>query len=172
IALLEIGRRSGQRAARTDRAHKGTHLAGSVLPNLRTGGAVVREAVGGVVELVRPKPALLRRKPPGDVVVVFRVGIRLLRGGDNLGPQRAEQVDFFSRLGFWNDGDGTVDTGVADDREPDAGIPSRAFDDGAAALQKSFALGVLDNAKRSAVLDRSARVHEFGFAEDFAAGQI
>jgi hypothetical protein len=61
---------------------------------------------------------------------------------------------------------------VADDREADAGVPSCPLDDGAAGFQEPSSFGVLDDAKRGAVLHRSAWVYEFGLADDFAANQL
>ena len=62
---------------------------------------------------------------------------------------------------------------VADNREADPGVSGGAFDDGAAGLeQTAFAMRVLDDEERGAVLDRLAGIHELGFAEDFAAGAL
>jgi len=61
---------------------------------------------------------------------------------------------------------------VADDREADAGVSGRALNDGAAWLQEPSGFSVQDDAKRGTVLHRSTGVHEFGLAEDFAAGQL
>ncbi len=172
IALFEIHRGPGQRAAGADGGNKAGHFPSGLLPDFRAGGAVVRGAVGSVVELISPEPALFLRHPPGDMVVVSRIGIRLLRYGEDFRTQPEKEIDFFSRLVFRNDDDGMVAPSVADDREADAGVPSRALDDGVAGPQEPSGLGVLDDAKRGSVLHRSAGVHEFGLAEDFAAGEI
>ena len=57
-------------------------------------------------------------------------------------------------------------------REPDAGIAGRAFDDRAARLEAAAALGVVDDGTRRAILHRAAGIHEFGLAENLAAGLV
>ncbi len=172
VALLEVQRGSAQRAAGADGGNKGTYLSSGLLPDLRACGAVVDEAVGGIVELVGPEPALFLCHPSGDMVVVARIGIGFLRHGEYLRAKRAQKVYFFLRLGFGNDDDGMVPPSVADDCEADAGVSSRALDDCAAWPQEPSGLRVQDDTKRGTVLHRSAGVHEFGLAEDFAAGQF
>jgi hypothetical protein len=54
-------------------------------------------------------------------------------------------------------------------RETNAGISSCSFDDGAARLQETLALGVLDDEEGGAVLDRTTGVLELGLSEDIAA---
>src|SRR5262249_33129678 len=160
------------RATGADGGYKSTHGPGGLFPDFRAGGAVVHEAVGGVVELVRPEPALFLPQAPGNMVVVARIRIRLLPHGQNFRTQRTQEVDFSSRLRFGNDDDGTVAASMADDREADAGVPGCSLDDRPPWLQQSSRLGVLDDAERGAVLHRTAGIHEFGLAEDFAAGQL
>ena len=59
---------------------------------------------------------------------------------------------------------------VADQREPDAGIAGGALDHRAARLKLPRVERVADDEQRGAVLDRLARIHELGLAEDHAAG--
>lgn len=54
--------------------------------------------------------------------------------------------------------------------ESDACISCGAFDDGAAGLQLAQLLSVFDDVEGCAVFNAAARVLEFGFAEDIAAG--
>jgi hypothetical protein len=54
--------------------------------------------------------------------------------------------------------------------EPDASVSGCAFDDGAAWVQESEALGIFDDEERGSIFDAAAGVLEFGFAEDVAAG--
>src|SRR5690606_28532672 len=56
--------------------------------------------------------------------------------------------------------------------EADAGIARRAFDDETAGLDDLATLGVEHDVLRRAVLHGSARVQEFGLAEDRAAGEL
>jgi hypothetical protein len=55
-------------------------------------------------------------------------------------------------------------------REPDARVAGGAFDDGPAGLDQALLFGMLDDEEGGAVFDTAARVLEFGFAEDIAAG--
>jgi len=84
----------------------------------------------------------------------------------------AERVLLLLGLGVGDDDHGAEAQRIGDHREADPRVSRRALDDGAAGLQQSSRLGVHDNTQRHAILYRSAGVHEFGLAEDFAAGQL
>ena len=56
--------------------------------------------------------------------------------------------------------------------ESDTSVAGGTFDYCSAWLEEAAALGVLDYVEGGAVFDGAAGVHEFGFAEDFAAGLI
>src|SRR5579863_2131458 len=56
--------------------------------------------------------------------------------------------------------------------EADARVPRGALHHGASRLEHATPLGVLNDVKRRAVLHRTARVHELGFAENLAAGLL
>ena len=55
-------------------------------------------------------------------------------------------------------------------REPNAGVACRTFNDSAARFQQAFLLGIFNDVKSSSVLNTPARILEFCFAEDVAAG--
>ena len=61
--------------------------------------------------------------------------------------------------------------GIADQRKADAGVAGGAFDDDPAWPQLALLHRILDDKQGGAVLDRLARIHEFGLAEDIAAGR-
>src|SRR6185295_9307394 len=82
------------------------------------------------------------------------------------------QLVFLRRLVVRHHDDAAVAARVADVGEADARVAGRAFDDGAARLELAAFLGRLDDAARGAILDRAARIHELGLAEDLAAGLI
>src|SRR5262249_19100494 len=65
-----------------------------------------------------------------------------------------------------------VATGVPHQRETDAGVACGALDDHATRPQLAACLGVAHDVERRAILDRAARVHELGLAEDRATGQF
>jgi hypothetical protein len=52
----------------------------------------------------------------------------------------------------------------------DAGVASRSLHDHAAGPEFAAGNGVLDDEQGCAVLDRLAGIHEFGLAENLAAG--
>ena len=54
--------------------------------------------------------------------------------------------------------------------ETNTSVSSCAFDYGAARLQETLALGVLDDEEGGAVFNGTTRVLEFGLSEDIAAG--
>jgi hypothetical protein len=51
-----------------------------------------------------------------------------------------------------------------------AGVACRSFDDGAAWLQLSESLSILDDVEGGAVFDAATRVLELGLAQDVASG--
>ena len=61
---------------------------------------------------------------------------------------------------------------VGDQRQADAGVAGRAFDDHAARPQQPARFGVAHDVQRGAVLHRPARVEELALAEDLAAGLL
>jgi hypothetical protein len=73
-------------------------------------------------------------------------------------------------LRFRNDDHRAKAERVADERKPNPGIARRAFDDDAAGLERAALYRVLNDELRGAVLHRLAGIHEFGLAEDRAAG--
>jgi len=62
--------------------------------------------------------------------------------------------------------------GVPDERQADPRIAGRSFDDRPTRLQHAALHEILDDPAGRPVLDRAAGVHEFGFAQNFAAGQF
>jgi len=57
-------------------------------------------------------------------------------------------------------------------RKTDAGVASGPLHQRSAGLQRALGLCVIENAAGGPILYRTARVQEFGLAEDFAAGLI
>ena len=54
--------------------HKGGDCALGLGPNLRTGGAIMDQAVGDVIKLIRPEPPFGLRQPPGNMIIIARIG--------------------------------------------------------------------------------------------------
>src|SRR5438552_1372883 len=82
--------------------------------------------ISSVVELVRPKPATLLSEPSRDVIVILWIPVRLLRHGDDLRAERAEQTQFFGRLSFGNDDDYLVTSGMTNHRKTDPRVTGGA----------------------------------------------
>ena len=111
-------------------------------------------------------------EPAGIAHEIVRVRIGRRRHFDELGTGEAQHVLLFLALGL-GDHDHRLEAHRGpDQREPDAGIASRALDDGPARLQLAARDGVADDEQRGAILDRLARVHELGLAEDVAARRL
>ncbi len=138
----------------------------------------MRAPVGDVVELVRPYRAAgfalsqLGGQAPGYLHVVVWIGVGHRRHFDEGCAGDAQRVFLFLALRFRDDDDGAIAECVADEREADAGVARRAFDDYAAWAQRAALDGVAHDEQRGAVLDRLSRIHEFGLAEDFATGLV
>ena len=168
---------AGERAAGADRADEAVDLAVGLLPDFRPGRLDMALAVGDVVELVGPDRAVLlglrqlRGEPAGDFHVIVRVGVGDRRHLDQFRAAQPQRVLLLLALGFRDDDDGAEAHGVADQRKADAGIAGGAFDDDAARPQFALFDRILNDEQRGAVLDRLAGIHEFGLAEDRAAGR-
>ena len=135
-------------------------------------------AVGDVVELVGPDRAVrlglrqLLGQPAGDLHVVVGIGVGDGRHLDQFGAAEPQHVLLLLALRLRDDDHGAKAERVADQRQADAGVAGGAFDDHAARPQRALRHRVLDDEERGAVLDRLAGIHEFGLAEDGAAGRL
>ena len=176
--MLQERADAGERAARADGADEAVDLAVGLLPDLGPRARRVAVAVRVVVPLVRVQHAVLLgrlellRRACSDVHVVVRVLVR--HGGHlaELGAAQAERVLLLLRLRVRHQDQRAIAARLADERQADAGIAGRAFDDEAAGLDDAAALAVEHHVLRRSILDRAARVHELGFAEDRAAREL
>ncbi|MCY1241777.1 hypothetical protein D9M72_546980 [compost metagenome] len=166
---------AGERAAGADGADEAIDLAVRVAPDLRRRGFHMRVTVGDVVELVGPDGAVrlglrqLLGEPAGDLHVVVGVLVGNGRHFDELGAKQPQGVLLFLALGFRNDDDGAIAKCLADQRQPDAGVAGRAFDDDPARAQLSAPFRLPDDPECGAVFHRLPRIEELGLAEDVAA---
>jgi hypothetical protein len=130
----------------------------------------VRVTVGSVLELIGPHGAGDRfGKPTRFVVVVALIAEGNRLDDVQLGAVRAQQLVFLRRLIVRHDDDRAIAARVADQRQPDAGVPGRPFDDDARRAEKPARFEVLDDPARRAVLHRTARVEVLRFAQNGAA---
>src|SRR5690606_26176446 len=166
-----------QRSPRAHRADKAVDAAIGLGPDFRPRGFGMGTAIGHIVELVGPDGAIgqfgveLFRQPPRYLDVVVGVLVGLGRDLDQLGAVKAQRILLFLALGLWDDDYRFETERIGYQRQPDAGIARRAFDDGAAGLQPAGLDRVVDDEERRSVLDRLARIEEFGLAPDFASGE-
>ena len=103
---------------------------------------------------------------------MFGIGVGDRRHLDQLGAGQPQHVLLLLGLGVGNHDHGAIAERRADDREADSGIAGGALDDDPARTQRAARDRVLDDRQRRAILDRAARIHEFGLAEDRAAGRL
>src|SRR5262249_31416719 len=68
--------------------------------------------------------------------------------------------------------DGAVAKRLGDQRQADAGIAGRTFDDDAAGFEQPFLFSVTNDVERRSVLDGLAGIEEFRLAENGAAGRL
>src|SRR5262249_37378572 len=79
ILFLEVTADAGKRAASADSCDERGNFPVGLFPDFRAGAAIMRVAVGGVIELVRPEPAALFCKATRDMIVILRILVRLFR---------------------------------------------------------------------------------------------
>ena len=159
-----------ERAAGAGRGDERVELAVRLRDDLRTRRALVRVAIDGVLELIRPHRA---RKRFGDaarfVIIVRLVGERLRFDDAQIGAVGAQRGVLLRRLIVGHDDDRAIAARVGGERQPDAGVPGGAFDDDAARMEEPAPFEVFDDAERGAIFDRTAGIEELGLAEDLAA---
>ena len=178
VLFLQIAAGAGQRAAGADRANETVDLAAGLLPDLRSGGFVMRLGVVEIVPLVGEQHAVrlglakLGGQPPPDMLIVVRIGEGQRRHFDQLGAAQPQHVLLFLALRFRDQDQRAITARAGDDRETDAGIAGGRFHHQPAGLEVAALLGLQDHPFARAVLDRLAGIHEFGLAENGAAGQL
>ena len=159
VLLLEVAGRAGERAARAGAGHEVGDATSRLLPDLRAGGLGVRQRVVRVRVLVRPERVALAGEPLGDLVVARRiVGRHRHRAHDDLGAVGLQQRHLLGRHLVGHDEHAAVPALGGHDGEADARVAAGGFDDRAARLQQTVALGGEDHLERRTVLRRAARV--------------
>ena len=100
----------------------------------------------------------------GDADVRFRrIERRARRRTDDLGAQRAENVDLFLAHLLGHDDDASIVLHGTRQGETNARVARRRFDDRVAWLQRSIAFGLFNHAKANAILHTAARIEKFQF---------
>src|SRR5262249_30913165 len=91
---------------------------------------------------------------------------------DELGAAKPQHVLLFLALGVGNEDQGAIAACACDHCKPDAGIAGGGFHHEPAGPEIATLLRFQDHPLAGAVLDGLARIHEFGLAENGAAGQF
>ena len=163
------------RAAGADAADDRVDAVAHLLPDLGRGGHLVRQRVGGVVELVDVErvAAGLAREARGHVLVVLgmalgHVGAR----GVHLGAQRLQVQHLLRRHLVGHHQHHAVALGARHQRQAQARVAGRRLDHRAARLEPAVALGGLDHRQADAVLDRAAGVLRLQLEEQLAAAGV
>src|SRR5207249_10312789 len=126
ILFLEIIAYTRKRAAGADSSDERTHFALGLFPDLRSGAAIMRVAIGSVIELVRPEPAALLCKATRDMIVIFWILVWLFRDRLYLRAERTEQMHFLRRLIVRNHNNGAISPRPPDDCNPDPSLTGRS----------------------------------------------
>ena len=132
----------------------------------------MRVAIRDVIELVCPKPAALLCKPARDMIVVFRILVRFFRNCFYFRAERAKQMHFLRRLIIWNHNYRAISPRPSNYGKDDPGVTSGSLHDRGAWLKPTGFLSLGDDAKGSAILHRSARIHEFSFPQNLASREF
>ena len=111
-------------------------------------------------------------QPPPDMLIVVRIGVGQRRHLDQLGAAQPQHVLLFLALRFRDHDQRPVTARAGDHRKTDAGIAGGRFHHEPAGLEVAALLGFQDHPFAGAVLDRLAGIHEFGLAENGAAGRL
>ena len=156
---------------------KRVDLALCLLEDFRAGRQIMGEAVVAVVPLVGEQHAVLLGlaklvgEAPRDVLVVVRIAVGQRRHLDQFGAAEPQHVFLFLALGVRNDDQRAIAACGRHDRKPDAGVARSALDHQPAGLEIAALLRLDDHLPAGPVLHRATGVHEFGLAENGAAGQ-
>ncbi len=165
--LLEVVAGTGDRAARADARDEVGDLPVRLLPQLRTGGLVVRTGVVRVAVLVGLPGAGLAREAVGHVVVRVRVlGVDGGRADHDLGAVRAHHVDLVHGHLVRADEDALVALLLGHDGESYTRVAAGRLHDGATGLEGSALLGGLDHPYGDPVLHGSAGIEVLDLRKD------
>ena len=111
-------------------------------------------------------------EPPPDMLIVVGVGVRQRRNFDELGAAQPQHVLLFLALRFRNQDQPAIAARAGHDCEPDAGIAGGRFHHESAGSEVATFLGFEDHPFAGAIFYGLAGIHEFGLAQNGAAGQF
>ena len=132
----------------------------------------MRIAVGRVIELVCPKPTALLRKATRNMIVIFRILVRLFRHCLHFCAERTKQMHFLWRLIIRNHDHSAISPRPSDYDKSDPGVTSSSLHDRCAWFKPTRFLSVSDDSVRGAILHRAARIHEFRFSQNLTTREF
>ena len=136
-----------------------------LLPNLRTGGALVRERIRRITKLVDVKATgNFLGEPRGNVLVILGMSARHIRPRDShFGAERSHVGYLFLRHLVGNHQQDPIALRARYQRETQTSIACRRLNDRAARLQFSLGFRGFDHRQRDSVLDRATWILIFKF---------
>src|SRR5207249_4525262 len=145
ILFLEVSAHTGKRPAGADGSDKRADLAFGLFPDFRATAAIVRVTISRVIELVRPEPASLLCEATRDVIVIFRILVRLFRHRLHLSAERTEQLHFLRRLIIRNHNNGAVPSGAPDHGKTNPSVTGGSLNDRCARFKPTRSFRVSDD---------------------------
>src|SRR4029077_16972569 len=136
-----------------------------LLPNLRTGRALVCERVRRITKLVHVKASRnLFGKPRRDILVILGMASRHIRPCDaHFGAERPHVRYLFLRHLVGNYQQDAIALRARDQRESQTGVARRSLNHCAAGLEFPLGLSCFDHRQRDSVLNGATRILIFKF---------
>ena len=106
--------------------------------------------------------------------VIAGVGEWFGRHQAEISADHTQKIELFAALRLWHHNDAAIAARIGDQRDANTRIACCAFHNraGLAGRERAARFGIGNNAKPSAVLHRTAGVHEFRLAQNVAAGHF
>jgi len=170
LDLAEVVRQPGERAGRADADDDRVQVMPGLLPDFGAGRGFVGARIGRIVELVgEPGAGNVARQPRRIVLIILGVALADVRPGlVDLGAQCFQVQNFFRGHLVGHDEHHAVALDAGDQRQAQAGVAGRRFDDHAAGLEAAVGLGLFDHGAADPVLDRAARILRLELEEQLA----
>src|SRR5262249_16030915 len=165
ILFLEVNAHAGKRAASADGCNESPDLTSGLVPDFWAGGAIMRVAISGVIELVRPEPASLFCQATRDMIIIFRVLVRFFRHCFYLCADRWEQMDFLRRLIIRNHDNGAIPSSAPDHGKTDLSVAGSSLNDRCSWFKPPCSFRLRDDSIGGSVFHRSAWIHEFRLSQ-------
>src|SRR5262249_27685012 len=134
--------------------------------------AIMRFAIGGVIELVRPEPASLFCEATRDVIVIFWVLVWFFRHCFYLRAERSQQMHFLRRLIIRNHNNSPIASGTPDHGKTDPSVAGSSLNDRCSWFKPPRSFRLRDDSVGGSIFHRSGWIHEFGLSQNLATCQF